>query len=226
MNHLSYTALFLLLKQSIYHGTGYIDRLTDWHSKDDRKMLSSYSISLIHTLICLALPIYNLYYNNNNFIDNYSYYDIQLHHISMAYYVVDLFYAIVEKQKEFIIHHSLTMFIEEYYYYNNMPLLLNLSLLIGETTNPYLILWTLSKHKKYDLFGKINGFTTYSYAFVRLLCIPVLTAVSYYKICKNQEVSILNKAVIGGFSFIFNCGGIYWARGLLRGYKKWKKKQT
>ena len=54
MNHPSYIAFFFLLKQTIYHGTGYIDRLFDWHSRGDRKLLSSYAMSAVHTMACLG----------------------------------------------------------------------------------------------------------------------------------------------------------------------------
>jgi hypothetical protein len=226
MNHLSYIALFFLLKQTVYHGTGYIDRLFDWHSRDDRKLLSSYAMSAVHTAACLGYPLYNLYQNKNNFVDNFTHYDNQLYYLSTSYYIVDLFYAIVEQQTEFIIHHGLTMFIEGYLKAYRMPLLFNLSLLIAETTNPYLILWSLAKHKKYTLFGKINAFTTYSYAFIRMFCLPVFTVISYYRLCQSQELSTFNKVFVGAFAVVFNAGGFYWARGLLRGYRKWKRKQN
>ena len=95
---------------------------------------------------------------------------------------------------------------------NNMPLIFNTVLLVGESTNPLLITWTLSKYKKYKLFNKINKPTTYSYAFVRMFCLPIVSAGTCYSLYKQPNVSIMNKGIVTGLALM---EGRYWAYNML-----------
>lgn len=224
MNIIIFSGLFFSFRNTVYK---YIPILAkDWKSDEDKNMLANYSMSTIHTLFCIVLPLYNLYNNNNNFYDNYTFFDKLLHDISISYYLVDLGYALLYNHPEFIIHHSLTMGIEMFLYLNNMPLIFNTVFLVGESTNPLLITWTLSKYKKYELFNKINKLTTYSYAFVRMFCLPLISTGICYSLYKQPDVSIMNKGIVTGLSLVFNGGGIYWACNMLKGYWKWRRKQT
>lgn len=224
MNTIIFSGLFFATRNLIYKYGPIL--VKDWKSEKDKNMLANYSMSSIHTFFCLVLPLYNLYKNNNNFYDNYTYFDKLLYDISISYYLVDLGYVLLDNQSEFIIHHILTIGIENYLLLNRMPFIFNTVMLVGESTNPLLIAWTLSRYKKYELFNKINKLTTYSYAFIRMLCLPIISTKTCYSLYKRSDVSIINKSIITGFVLVFNTGGIYWASNLLKGYWKWKKKQT
>src|SRR3989338_601994 len=146
---------------------------------------------------------------------------------SMAYFTVDLFYVVIcEQSFIFILHHLASIItwrhllqIERY-----GPLAM-IGFFLGEISNPFYILWFLSKKYRTDDLSKVF-FRIYMIIFIplRLVLIPLISMSVFWEIWRYETGWITPLLLTGSLGTLM-FGGIWWSIGLLRNcYRRFRNR--
>lgn len=153
-------------------------KLKDKNDKNLKIMYKSYFICTIHSLL-ISYRIINYIYNQKINIINY----IWLY--SLANYIYDLFYMIKVKNKLYIFHHLLTIYLIGV---NVVFNIINIHILLGylylEISIPLNnIGWLINKHNK-----NIATYTFIPSNIIYLICRGILYPYQYVKIYNNNTL--------------------------------------
>ena len=190
-----------------------------------KKKYKEYLLSMTHGSLMTLLSGYLLI--KGNLQEEMTPFQKDILYLSRGYFMYDLINVCINKKYLFIFHHiSLILFFNIFEKYNCGKLFVQ-ALFIGEVTNPFLQLWTISKNLKYkNMFKVVNNIFSPLFLVVRGICMPYFFYTNYKTLENKKIMSTFDSRLILTLSVLFNVGNFMWSRNLLKGYLKWISKKN
>ena len=135
-------------------------------------------LGMTHSFFVLyySIPYLMNHYPNYYYLNHNTDMEEFICHISMAYFIVDMYHFIKYESNDFLmfLHHIICiLFISSVLYYKTSALSLLVGLAWGELTNPIMSTWYISKQLKYIKFHNfMSHIFTWTFFIVRILIIP------------------------------------------------------
>ena len=192
-----------------------------------KKEYLDYLNSFIHGSILSIFSIKELLYNNDLDKDMNSE-QIAILNLSRGYFIYDLLKMLLIKRYRsnlYMLHHLSLLYFFHFFKKYNLTRIFIQSLFLGETTNPVLQIWSISKKMDYkEIFKYSNHIFSNMFIVFRCILIPLFYYNKLPQLLNNTNISKFDLRMVFTLSFIFNIGNFAWSYQLFRGYLKWCKK--
>ena len=199
---------------------GYFYLRETMSSRSETIWVTNRVVSMVHALLTSLTAVWWLYQTGSEFsyTDPTTPWQMEIMYFSMSYFIVDLAYlVIVEWSLVYVVHHLCCLLVWWYILvlgrYGSLALF---GLFWGETTNPVVLWWSLSKR-----FGRQNlakwlfRLMLFMFIPIRSVIIPVISVRAMSEIWASEH-GIITPMVMILSIVILVLGGIWWSYRLIR----------